>query len=133
MTILHQNRQRKLTISMPGFVDRLLRDLNIVKGAHDPRSPIAYVSSTYATGPQLEHEDNSPLLDPAGKTFIQRVVGKCLFFGRIISPLIEDRLRSIPSYTSRTQGRPVPMSVSRSPSRPLHHIPPVEHASSDPH
>ena len=101
MTILHQHRQRKLTISMPGFVDRLLRDLNIVKGAHDPRSPMAYVSPTYATGPQLEHEDNTPLLDPAGVTFIQRVVGKCLFFGRIISPLIECATNKIGSVQSR--------------------------------
>jgi hypothetical protein len=105
MTILHKHRQRELTISMPGYVDRLLRDLGIVKEAHDPRSPIAYFSPMYASGPQLEEVDTSPPLTAEGTKFVQRVVGKCLYYGRIVAPLIECATNKIGSVQAKPTER----------------------------
>ena len=101
LTIHHQRQQRCLTVSMPGYVERMLSDLGIFKQAHDPRSPIVYVSPTMATGPQMEHVDSSPPLDDEGRTFIQRVVGKALFFGRLVSPLIECAVNRIGSLQAK--------------------------------
>jgi len=81
--------RRSLTISIPGYATRMNNELGIARPAHDPKSPIAYTAHTYSSGPQMETIDDTPPLDAAGIQFVQRVVGKCLFFGRMVAPSIE--------------------------------------------
>lgn len=99
---LHHDRARKtFTVSLPGYITRMLAELGVTKGKHDPGSPITYIAPTYGVkgGPgQLEDIDESPPLDAKDTKFLQRVVGKLLFYTRMVDPTIElavNRLGSI--------------------------------------
>jgi hypothetical protein len=93
--------RRSLTISVPGYADKMNTELGIARPAHDPKSPIAYVAHTYTSGPQWETIDDTPPLDAAGIQFVQRVVGKCLFFGRMVAPSIELATNTIGATQSK--------------------------------
>jgi hypothetical protein len=103
MTITHNQRQRTLTISMPGYVEKMLTDLGITKSPHDPRSPMAYVAPIMGLkgSPQMEPVDDSAPLGPIGTNWVMRVVGKALFLGRLVSPLIEKATNRIGSVQAK--------------------------------
>jgi hypothetical protein len=101
----YDRSKRELTISLPGFIMRMLAELGITKGGHDPGSPIVYTAPRYHAGPQLEAIDESPKLDKADIHFVQSVVGRLLFFGRMVAPAIElavNRIGSVQANATST-------------------------------
>jgi hypothetical protein len=94
-------RNRSLTISIPGYAARMNAELGIARPAHDPKSPISYVAPSYTSGPQWETIDDSPRLDAKGIQFVQRIVGKCLFYGRMVAPSIELATNTIGSTQAK--------------------------------
>jgi len=70
MTIKRDRIKNTLNISMPGYIERMAKDLQLVKNKKITRSPIIYIPPKYSSTPQLEFIDDSPLLPPHQKTKI---------------------------------------------------------------
>ena len=108
LTIVYDRQKRTITVSIPGYVKRMLAEFSVVISARDPGSPIAYITPRYGNkGPQAAvEEDNSPPLDHDGIKFLQRVVGKTLYLARMVDSPIElavNRIASDQSHgTTRT-------------------------------
>ena len=108
LTLHHDRIRHTFTVSLPGYILRMLAELGVTKGKHDPGSPIIYIAPTYGVkgGPgQLEDIDNSPPLGPADIKFLQRVVGKLLFFTRMIDPTIEVAVNRLGSVQAKATTR----------------------------
>ena len=89
MTIKRDRIKNTLNISMPGYIERMAKDLQLVKNKKITRSPIIYIPPKYSSTPQLEFIDDSPLLPPHQKKFIERVVGKLRYYAAAVdSPIL---------------------------------------------
>ena len=99
LTIDYDRQKRTITVSIPGYVKRMLAEFSVVIAARDPGSPIAYITPRYGNkGPQAAVEDDhSPPLDHDGIKFLQRVVGKTLYLARMVNPSIELAVNRIAS------------------------------------
>ena len=82
---IRRNRARSsLTISMPNYVQQALADLKYVPTGRVTNSPIVYVPHSYSSAPQLESSDNSPPATSAQRHYLQRVVGKFLYYAMAV-------------------------------------------------
>ena len=69
--------------------------------AHFPPNPITYGKDKQATTP----DDDSPLLDDAGKKRIQQIVGSFLYYARAVDPTILMALSDIACQSSKPMQR----------------------------
>ena len=78
---IRRNRpKRSLTLSMPTYVQQALSDLGFTPSHHVVNSPILYTPPSYTSTPQYEMVDSSPPASPAQRHYLQRVVGKFLYY-----------------------------------------------------
>jgi hypothetical protein len=83
-TIRRNRAKNSLTISMPNYVQQALADLQYVPTDRVVNSPIVYIAPVYSSAPQLENPDVSPLATSAQRHYLQRVVGKFLYYAMAI-------------------------------------------------
>ena len=83
-------RNRKVHLSMPGYKDRALKQLQHKMPTEPQHSPFPTKPIKYGAKKQYAtQESTAPPLDQKGKKFIQQVCGKLLFLGRAVdSPLL---------------------------------------------
>ena len=108
LTLRHDRARKTFTVSLPGYITRMLAELGVTKSKHDPGSPITYIAPTYGIkgGPgQLEDIDESPPLNAKELKFLQRVVGKLLFFTRMVDPTIEVAVNCLGSIQAKATTR----------------------------
>ena len=99
---IHINRgQRHVTLSMPGYVEKLLKRVRPagIKGAH---TPSLYIQPNYKTAKaQTATVDNSPLASDAQKHELQVVVGTLLYYARTVDPSLLTVLHQLGSVQSK--------------------------------
>ena len=89
MTIKRDRVNNTLNISMPGYIERMANELELVKNKKVTKSPITYTPPRYSSTPQMEFIDDSPLASPNEKKIIERVVGKLRFYAVAVdSPIL---------------------------------------------
>jgi hypothetical protein len=69
---------------MVNYVHQALADLDYVPTGIFVSSPILYTPPSYNASPQLELTDSSPPATPAQRHYLQRVVGKFLYYAMAI-------------------------------------------------
>jgi hypothetical protein len=92
-----ENGHRKVTLSMPGYVEAALKRFGVQRSNSITRSPALYQSSIYNRQPQAPTaEDTSPTLDVTRAKFIQEVIGVFLY-SRAVDPTMFTTLNKLAS------------------------------------
>jgi hypothetical protein len=101
LTIDIDRRQRHVTLSMPGYVAKLLKRVRPdgIKGA---TTPSIYTAPNYKKpGTQNATVDVSPLASPAQQHELQVVVGTLLYYARTVDPTILTAVHALGSVQSK--------------------------------
>jgi len=100
MTIERNRTEKSLKISAPGYIQQMAKELNLVKGKY-VGSPIIYHSTKYSSKPQMEEVDDSPKAIPKQIKFLQKLVGKLLFYTLLVDPPIAVTVNRLASAQSQ--------------------------------
>jgi len=100
MTIERNRTEKSLKISAPGYIQQMAKELNLVKGKY-VGSPIIYHSTKYSSNPQMEEVDDSPKAIPKQIKFLQKLVGKLLFYTLLVDPPIAVAVNRLASAQSQ--------------------------------
>jgi len=94
--------KRTCRLSMQGYIAKTLAYFNVTKSNRGTHSPLPVQPIVYGRkGPQLSTPiDESPPLDANGKTRIQKITGKLLFYARAVDPTLFPALGYIASQQS---------------------------------
>ncbi len=101
MTININRRERHVTLSMPGYINKLLKRIRPagIKGAH---TPSVYIQPNYKTArAQTATVDTSPLASPAQTHELQVVIGTLLYYARAVDPSILTVVHTLGSVQAR--------------------------------
>jgi hypothetical protein len=80
--------KRTIEMSMPGYVERALQCFQHVIRRRQG-NPYKFITPEFGAKVQYApSEDMSPLLDAAGKKYVQEVLGTLLYLGRAVDPTI---------------------------------------------
>jgi hypothetical protein len=101
LTIKYDRPNHEITLSIPGYITRMNAELGVIKGNHDPGSPITYTAPVYGKNVQVEELAIGKPIGPKDIKFIQRAVGKCLFLTRMVCPSIELAVNRLGSTQSQ--------------------------------
>ncbi len=86
MTIAIDRVARHVTLTMPGYIDKLLRKVKPdgIKGAS---TPAIYTAPNYkSAGAQRATTDTSPFASEADQKYLQSVIGTLLYYSRAVDP-----------------------------------------------
>jgi hypothetical protein len=100
MDIDINRNQRHVTLSMPGYIDKLLQKVcpNGIKGAN---TPAHYIPPNYANpGAHTATVDESAPASEQDKKLLQSVVGTLLCYSRAVDPSICTALNELGSIQS---------------------------------
>ena len=85
ITVKHHKAQRRLSISMPGYVAEAARQFKVTAKDKRTMAPLRYTPPKYGAHVQMAKSDcELPLLTPDEKTRIQSIVGKFLYYARAV-------------------------------------------------
>jgi hypothetical protein len=101
MNIAIDRKQRHVTLSMPAYIDKLLRKVcpDGVKGAN---TPAHYTPPNYAKpGAHTATVDESPPASESDKKRLQSVIGTLLYYSRAVDPSICTALHELGSIQSQ--------------------------------
>ena len=77
--------KQEVHISMPGYTEDVLTRFKQARPRTPQDQPHPHVPQNYcATRQYAKHQDESPLLDKAGKKFVQEVCGTLLYYARAV-------------------------------------------------
>jgi histone deacetylase 1/2 len=86
------NRQNKtVSISMPGYVKKMLqrfRPQYLLPGHRPPRTPGVYIAPSFSKKPQTIFIDKSEKLSPTLVTELQAIIGTLLYYARAVDPTL---------------------------------------------
>jgi hypothetical protein len=101
MQLDYNTNEHWLALSMPGYVQAALKTFNIDSPPHKPTiSPAIYQPPRFD---QPDHEmanDDSPPVNEVQIKFIERVIGKFLFYARMVDPTMLTQLNKMASRQS---------------------------------
>ena len=84
MTIAINRKERHVTLTMPGYVEKLLKRVK-PEGIKGSSTPAVYVPPNYATaGAQKATTDSTPLASLDEKAYLQSVIGTLLYYARAV-------------------------------------------------
>ncbi len=87
LTLDWDRKNRTVAISIPHFVSKALIELDVTKALFNTNAPSQYLPPRYgSTAPQMTTEDESPLLSQEKAKWMQRFVGKFLYYARAVDP-----------------------------------------------
>jgi hypothetical protein len=88
MTIAIDRQARHVTLTMPGYIDKLLRRVK-PEGTKGASTPAIYTPPNYASaGAQRATMDTSPPVPDADKRYLQSVIDTLLYYSRAVDPTI---------------------------------------------
>ena len=94
--------KRRVHLSMPGYVDKALRQFQHAKPTAPQHAPFPSMPINYGAQKQYaKTPSTSPPLDHSGKKFIQQVCGKFLFLGRAVDPTLLCPISAIASQSAK--------------------------------
>ncbi len=89
--------QRHVTLSMPGYVAKLLKRVR-PNGIKSASTPSVYAPPNYSNPKaQMATADNTPLASPAQQKELQIVVGTLLYYARTVDPSILTSVQAKPT------------------------------------
>ena len=98
LTLDWEYDQRRVHISMPGYVGKARQEFGHKMPTRRQDSPYPHTPPNYGAKQQFSQApDESPLLDADGKKFIQQVSGKFLYLGRAVDSTLLTPLSAIAS------------------------------------
>ncbi len=101
--------QRKVHLSMPGYITKALTQFAHKTPSRPQHQPHPHAEKTYgATVQYAKALYNSPILPPDSKTYIQQVLGVLLYYGRAVDSTVLVALSSIAS----AQASPTELTLS---------------------
>jgi uncharacterized membrane protein YgcG len=86
MTVKHDKVAKTITISMPGYIDKMLIRFHSWLGTHTAASPGVFREPAYGAKVQKPVQDDTPPLSPAETTTLQGVIGSILYYARAVDP-----------------------------------------------
>jgi hypothetical protein len=99
-------QKRTVTLSMPGYVDAILRQLKHPHPKRPQYSPHPHVPITYGTQPQLADEpDDSAPLSPDDPIQPSRIIGKLLYYARAVDSTLGVALSALASEQNKPTQR----------------------------
>lgn len=84
MRIRQDHKRRAIYVDMPGYVQDACAEFKVKRPTKPVRTPLPYNRPNYGQKEQSPIEDDTPLLDAAGKLFVQQVVGKFQYYAHAI-------------------------------------------------
>jgi hypothetical protein len=101
MTIDIDRVKRHVTLTMPGYIDKLLQRVR-PDGVKAASTPAIYTPPNYANpGAQRANIDESPPATEAQKKLLQSVVGTLLYYSRAVDPSICTAVHELGSIQSK--------------------------------
>jgi hypothetical protein len=101
MLISIDRQKRHVTLSMPGYIDKLLRKV-CPDGIKEYNTPAHYTPPNYGSpGTHTATVDASPPASEADKKRLQCVIGTLLYYSRAVDPSICTALHELGSVQSR--------------------------------
>ena len=100
MTIERNRIEKWLKISAPGYIQQMAKELHLVKGKY-VGSPIIYHSTKYSSDTQMEVIDDTPKATLKHIKFLQKLVGKLLFYTLLVDPPIAVAVNRLASAQSQ--------------------------------
>ena len=92
---------RELICSMKGYVQQALRELEHVPSTCHQKAPSRVPYKQYGAKIQYVQDDETALLDDSKIRYIQRVIGKFLYYARAIDDTVLHALNDIASALSK--------------------------------
>jgi hypothetical protein len=86
MTVKHDKVANTITLSMPGYIDKVLIRFKSWLGTHTAASPGVFRAPKYGVKVQKPVEDDTPPLSPADTTTLQAIIGSILYYARAVDP-----------------------------------------------
>jgi hypothetical protein len=86
---------------MPGYINQVLKKLNIIKDKRDIHNPSIYIPPNYGAKVQYAEQDNSEPLPIERIKFIQKVCGNLLYYARAVDPTMLTAILKISSMQSK--------------------------------
>jgi hypothetical protein len=110
ITLEWNYQQRYVDTSMPSYVPNKIHEFAHKKPSRAQNSPYPAAEPRFGKAAQEPTPpDATPLIGPAGKTRIQKVVGSFLYYGRAVDITILKALNSL----SRQQSKPTEATVAK--------------------
>ena len=110
LTLNWDYENRKVHLSMPGYVKKTLERFDHTAPAKPQNQPYPHIPPQYGAKIQYAADpDNSPVLSNDDKKFIQQVTGTLLYYARPVDPTLLTALSAIASQ----QARPTQFTMGR--------------------
>jgi hypothetical protein len=103
MDITIDRKQQHVTLSMPGYIDKLLRKACCPDGIKSANTPAYYTPPNYSQHPGAHKAtvDASPPASESDKKQLQSVIGTLLYYSRAVDPSICTALHELGSIQSK--------------------------------
>jgi hypothetical protein len=88
MTIKHDKVKHEITISMPGYIIKLLERFKEWAGSRCASTPGIYRAPVYGSKVQLASVDDSLPLSASDTKILQEIVGGFLYYARAVDPVL---------------------------------------------
>lgn len=96
LTIDWQYDDNYVDISVPGYIEKVLHKFQHSKPTKPQYAPHTWTAPVYGKSTQhAKGPDTPPLLDEAGKKYVQSVVGSMLYYSRAVDPTMLPALNEI--------------------------------------
>lgn len=100
-SINYDRPQRKVTLSMPGYVQKVLLQFDVVPSACAVHTPDLFTPIQYGSRRHLTTVDASALLSPEKTKTIQQIVGSMLYYARAVDSTMLVAIGRIASQQSK--------------------------------
>jgi hypothetical protein len=111
MTITHDKVRHEITISMPGYIIKLLERFKEWAGTRCASTPGIYRAPVYGSKVQLATVDDSPPLSASDTKTLQEIVGGFLYYARAVDPVLLTAVCDVSSSQANPTERVKEMAV----------------------
>jgi hypothetical protein len=105
MTIHHDKAAQTISISMPGYIEKLLKRFHEWAGTRKAKSPGIYHTPDYGAAIQYSRSDDTAPLSAKDITTLQAIVGGFLYYTRAVDPTMFHETNYIASMQANATER----------------------------
>lgn len=105
MAIEHDKKLQTITISMPGYIERVLERFKDWAGTRLASTPGVYRAPNYGVKVQKAYDDDTAPLSAKDKTIIQEITGSLLYYARAVDPLMLPATNEVSSAQAKPTER----------------------------
>ena len=95
MSIAHDKAAQTISISMPGYVARVLERFHEWAGTRTASTPAVYHAPQYGAKVQIPFTDDSSPLSATDTTTLQAITGSLLYYARAVDPTMLPAVKAI--------------------------------------